>query len=612
MEKTAYTIEMQLQKVRQKLNAEKIKLWLPPYTTAENNQGNIPQTLCEEYSKDLQIPAFEIREMLEHLRQHALQKLSEREQFQKTGKATLKIKASGQRENKEKITVTETVEIQLTCTGHNLRQILSERLGLPEHHLKIICHGHVISMNKQLQEQNVKHGSQMMCLCLSVSEAEAARKEDEVLQMMNTRQAAELLSNKVGKDDYDVNIQIADQSGRPLQLPPEEKKALTLAMTLHEKGRVALKKKEITKALLLLLEADKEFRKCGANILNAVDNYAVLCLDIVWCYLCLQNVEELPDADQRLRSSEECFIRSYGANLERVAAVKGESGTQLALYMKLHLLQGIVAFHHHRIAEAHSLLRKAEEELNRLKVDENKLSQVMMMGFDEREGRLGLRATNGDVTKAIQHIIEKRKEKEEIEKKVKEERRMKKIQKDLGETASGKRVNVSLYENLVSMGYGKGAAAAALRQTDNDLNQALEVLQLHPELLHLPDPEKKSISITDDMIAQVVAMGFDPVMASRALQLFSGNVQKALEELIQKGGLLPSSSEESSSSSSGSSPESEAGPSHRTSEEERRTIEDLVSDLPKDEEDYLDLTLQEEAQYLEEYLAKVNSVMSNS
>ena len=37
-------------------------------------------------------------------------------------------------------------------------------------------------------------------------------------------------------------------------------------------------------------------RQCSAAILDAVDNYAVLCLDIVWCYLCLKNVEDLPDA----------------------------------------------------------------------------------------------------------------------------------------------------------------------------------------------------------------------------------------------------------------------------------------------------------------------------
>lgn len=46
-------------------------------------------------------------------------------------------------------------------------------------------------------------------------------------------------------------------------------------------------------------------------------------------------------------------------------------------------------------------------------------------------------------------------------------------------------------------------------------------------------------------------MGFDTIMASRALQLVKGDVQKAIEELIQKGGILPPTPEESSASSSG-------------------------------------------------------------
>jgi hypothetical protein len=37
-------------------------------------------------------------------------------------------------------------------------------------------------------------------------------------------------------------------------------------------------------------------RKCSADILSSVDNYALLCLDVVWCYLRLQNISSLPDA----------------------------------------------------------------------------------------------------------------------------------------------------------------------------------------------------------------------------------------------------------------------------------------------------------------------------
>ena len=37
------------------------------------------------------------------------------------------------------------------------------------------------------------------------------------------------------------------------------------------------------------------------------------------------------------------------------------------------------------------------------------------------------------------------------------------------------RVSVQIYENLVAMGFQKGAAAEALRQSNNDPNLALEV-----------------------------------------------------------------------------------------------------------------------------------------
>jgi hypothetical protein len=39
-------------------------------------------------------------------------------------------------------------------------------------------------------------------------------------------------------------LKVADQSGRALELPPEERKSLIIAMSLHEKGRTALKSED--------------------------------------------------------------------------------------------------------------------------------------------------------------------------------------------------------------------------------------------------------------------------------------------------------------------------------------------------------------------------------
>ena len=68
------------------------------------------------------------------------------------------------------------------------------------------------------------------------------------------------------------------------------------------------------------------FSQCQSSLLERVDNYGILNLDIAWCYLALQSIAELPAAEARLQQCERSLKRSYGENMERVVALKGSTG----------------------------------------------------------------------------------------------------------------------------------------------------------------------------------------------------------------------------------------------------------------------------------------------
>lgn len=122
-----------------------------------------------------------------------------------------------------------------------------------------------------------------------------------------------------------------------------------MAMGFHEKGRALMKKRKYSSALCYLLRADEEFKydthitiiiiiiclslsvshhlcvccsKCDSAILNTVDNFAVLQLDIVWCYQALDKLLCLDDAKQRLQNAERCFQRCYGDQQSRLQQIK--------------------------------------------------------------------------------------------------------------------------------------------------------------------------------------------------------------------------------------------------------------------------------------------------
>jgi tetratricopeptide (TPR) repeat protein len=255
---------------------------------------------------------------------------------------------------------------------------------------------------------------------------------------------------------------VADQSGKSLDLPAAERSALIIAMSLHEKGRAALKRRDYPAALVLLLEADSEFAACSSDLLRMVDNYAILSLDIAWCYLSLHAVSELPLAEERLRACEEKFKESYGSDMERVAALKGSTGNESALLVRLNLLQGIVAFHLGRDREARLLLEKCSVQLQMLAVSESDLLEIASMGYSLAEARLGLRAAVGNRKEAVEHIMRRREEKEALHRKEREERERGDLREKLGRCADGSWVNVGYYKTLISMGYTEVTANTAL------------------------------------------------------------------------------------------------------------------------------------------------------
>merc|ERR1712025_1479546 len=115
----------------------------------------------------------------------------------------------------------------------------------------------------------------------------------------------------------------------------------------------------------------------------------------------------------------------------------------------------------------------------------------------------------------------RREEKQEIIKKEKEERERGKLRERLGRCADGSWINVGYYNTLKSMGFTEKVAAAALRQANNSLNTAVQMLQEEPDLIALAAQEREVIDTepSDEMIASVVAMGFIPEMAAIALKM---------------------------------------------------------------------------------------------
>lgn len=384
-----------------------------------------------------------------------------------------------------------------------------------------------------------------------------------------------------------------------------------MSLLLYEKGRAQLKQEKFSDALILFLEADEELKTCNSTLVQSVDNVALLNLDIVWCYLNLKSIMQLPDAESRLKICEDNFKRSYGENLTRVESVKGSSENEKTLIARLQLMKGVLYFHQNRRLEAQSMMNLAEQSIQALKVNEASMELLIEMGYTKSEAITGLRCSYNSINDAINFIAERRQKLKESRKEAKVERGIEKCLNSLGLTANPRSVM-----KLTSMGFTRELCALALQKCGDNIPEALNLLQnnqseLKAELANLIKP-------SEELVNQLVTLGYSKSMVETVLKLHINDFQPALDALIemQRNNSIPSTVLDAvNQASTSSAPLVPANLKQKAIEKEQREVaeaaafEELRNDLDHLDEDdnYLTFTLEKEEAFLAQYKAALSN-----
>ncbi|KAH8312406.1 hypothetical protein KR044_010595 [Drosophila immigrans] len=606
-----------LARLRARLQEQDIKLWAEPYYV-ENVGGNDAalEQLSLELSPELHISVSNCRSALLQLQETAVRKLAARRQFNETGLATFHVRCV---DSHGRTARRFEVKCALGELGANLQRNIAEQLQLNEAgHVKCISAGRVLAPQATLESQGLKNNQQLLVI-VGQNDGKGEALYERIRQIQRDVEMV--------VDSEHRFVELEDQDGNVIMLPPNENRALLLGMGLYEKGRAAMRRDHFDEALLLFLDAEEKFSGCNSRFLEAVDNYGLLNLDIVWCYLCLKNISQLPDAQRRLDLCERIFHRSYGENYSRLYALKGANCPERALIMRLQLLQGVILFHQNRRDEALQRLQLAANSLSQLKVDADQLALLIEMGFDAADARLALRSSHGNVEQAVQSIQERRQRLQAARLNSNSETEMHRRLTQL-QVGNDERdwVHPRSVCRLVELGFERQLVVEALRRTDNNLDRSIELLRSHADELRRNLPA--SVPADEQMLFTLRELGFKLPMARAALETTRNDMDRTIDFLLKS---LPNEQELNSlialmnrlgSTIDGTAPASTSGQSNSpipavtpskltliqsiltkaSSElESYNAYKRFHEDLPDNEQDYLDMTLEQEEQIINEY-----------
>ncbi|XP_020589026.1 NEDD8 ultimate buster 1 isoform X2 [Phalaenopsis equestris] len=399
----------------------------------------------------------------------------------KEAPATAKLKIAG--------TWTGVLEVQLeSWTLPMLREDVARRSGGSPDCINLICSGKILKddgSSQSLQQLGLRNNSKVLASATSPDSVKALKDEeaaqaDRSSKLSRIRAAAHALAQRHADGSFpveDFNLQLENQSGQKVNFGSEnDQRAVMMGLMLHEKAKSLIKKQKFKDALDVLSIAEEAFSLCDPKIIEMIDNVPILQLDTVWCYFLLRDISCLSMAGTRLAKSREGFQRSHGRDNSRFRLLQAGRPAELALYVRLELLEGVVAFYSGNHVEAYKSLSAAKSKFDQLQVLDEALSLLMSMGYKQREAKRALRMSGQDIQRAVDFLVEERAKKacrhqEDIQRKneIIEQKRY-------GMTANNKPVSIQRLNELASMGFERYLAAEALRVNNNDSEKALDLL----------------------------------------------------------------------------------------------------------------------------------------
>lgn len=556
-------MEASLDIVRKKLTQQRHKLWLPPFTPKDDHDQNAANqamhSLAVEFAESLELAVELVSSDLKKLQSHALAKVEARARITFEGK----LLGDGR---------SIIVSFPQTDLGSKVRKTIEQTLQVPR--VEIICSGRAIQDNRSLQQQGIlpdvkRSSSRHLKVLLLASghsceghpadEAAAVVVEEERLRLavVQIREAAARLT----RDGFG-DLELTDaKTGALVPVPPLARTALITAILLHVKGRDLLRDDHFSTveagavaSLAFLSESDAAFAQCrslGAGVLvDKIDNFCQLQLDLVWAYVRLGNLDHLSDAERRLTiSGERLMARTDPSFLEKLhnAALQNRTLPPAAVPLaRFFFLRGISA--QCRVQQSRQdtdgslgakldpvdeagALEAAQKDLERaalflkaLRVEDNSVLGLMELGATKVQATATLRKAEGHPDIAQNFWLDAQRQRLE-------QKRSRREQSKLGQTVDGSFIDLEKRKTLTDLyGVTHDLAVASLRQTNNDMNAALDWIQKNGNNQGTNTENTETVMVDVDEVALVtlVSMGVSQSDAKAALQSCGNDVNKAV------------------------------------------------------------------------------------